>query len=230
MGKLSKAVFIVEGASKPNDRITVQYNPASFNLDKTVTHADIAIPGLNSPLSQFVNGGTEKLTVSLFFDTTDKGMGDKVVSVTTETDKIYALANVDSDKHAPPICRFHWGDHFAGAHVGTVQGSRRDGFRCVFENIKQEFSLFSPGGVPLRATLTVILREYRPLHEQVVKANPRSPDRTHVRVLARGEQLASLAHEHYRDAGAWRVIAAENEIEDPRRLQPGTVLTVPAIA
>jgi hypothetical protein len=229
MGKLSKAVFIVEDAQPPNNVVPVQYNPASLNLDKAVTHADITIPGLNSPLTQFVHGASEKLTVTLFFDTTDKGMGDIVVPVTTETDRIYALANVDSDKHAPPICRFHWSDHFAGAHVGTVQGSRRDGFRCVVENIKQEFTLFSPGGVPLRATVTVVLREYRPLHEQVVKANPRSPDRTHVRVLARGDQLAGLAYEHYRDAGAWRAIALKNHIEDPRRLQPGTAVIVPAI-
>lgn len=229
MGKLSKAVIIVEGATAPNDRISVQYNPTSFTLDKSVTHAEIAIPGLNSPLTQFVQGGTEKLSLTMLFDTTDKGMGDQVTSVTTETDKIYALAMVDSDKHAPPICRFHWGDQFPGRHVGTVQASRRDGFRCVFESIKQEFTLFSPGGVPLRANLTCTLREYRPLHEQIVQANPRSPDRTHTRVLARGEQLATLAYQQYRDVAAWRVIATENKIEDPRRLTPGTVLTIPRI-
>jgi len=50
-----------------------------------------------------------------------------------------------------------------------------------------------------------------------------------VHVLARGGQLAALAGEHYRDPGAWRSIATANGLEDPRRLLPGTALTIPAI-
>ena len=229
MSKLAKAVFIVEGGTPPNDKVVVQYNPTSFNLEKGVTHATINIPGLNSPITQFVHGGIEKLTVALFFDTTDKGMGESAVAVTTESDKVYALAQVDSRTHAPPILRFQWGKQFAGTYIDAANGNKRDGFRCVIENIKQDFDLFSPAGVPLRATLTVTLREYLPLHEQIAKANRQSPDRTHVHVLARGEQLAGLAAEHYRDPGAWRSIATANALEDPRRLVPGTALTIPAI-
>ena len=40
---------------------------------------------------------------------------------------------------------------------------RRNAFRCIVESVKQKFTLFSPEGVPLRATLTVTLREYRQL-------------------------------------------------------------------
>ena len=229
MSKLAKALFIVEGRQPPDNKVPVQYNPTSFNLDKSITHADITIPGLNSPLTQFVHGGTEKLTVTLYFDTTDKGMGDGATAVTTESDKVYALAQVDAKTHAPPILRFQWGKQFSGTYVDEANGNKRDGFRCVIENIKQDFDLFSPAGVPLRATLTVVLREYLPLHDQIAKANRQSPDRTHVHVLARGEQLAALAAEHYRDPGAWRAIATANGLEDPRRLLPGTALTIPAI-
>ena len=81
-GDISKAVFLVEGRTAPNDRVVVQYNPTSIQLDKKVSYASIAIPGLNSPLSQFVNGGAETLTVQLLFDTTDGGMGDEAKPVT----------------------------------------------------------------------------------------------------------------------------------------------------
>ena len=57
--------------------------------------AEIAIPGLDSPLQQFVRGQTEKLTVDLFFDTTEDGTGAGATSVTTQTDQIYALVKIE---------------------------------------------------------------------------------------------------------------------------------------
>ena len=79
-----------------------------------MTFAEIGIPGLTAPLQQFVRGNAEVLTVELFFDTSDKGMGGDATSVATETDKIYSLARIDPDGHAPPIVEFHWGSGLSG--------------------------------------------------------------------------------------------------------------------
>ena len=38
MSRLATAVFIVEGGTPPNDKVVVQYNPTSFNLEKAITH------------------------------------------------------------------------------------------------------------------------------------------------------------------------------------------------
>src|SRR5262245_45420480 len=99
---------------------------------------------------------------------------------------------------------------------------RRNGFKCIVESIKQKFTLFSPAGVPLRATLSVTLREYKTLEEQLAHLNLMSPDRTHSHVVQNGETLSSLAGRFYQNPGNWRFIADENQIEDPRRLQVGT--------
>ena len=163
-------------------------------------------------MQQFVRGNAEKLTLDLFFDTTEHGMGPSAVSVTTETDKIYQLIKIDPEQHAPPILTFLWNDKFPGSSIGappkkraggsdkvvtsvpegepsaldtavSATGSsgataldsaghssakqRVNGFRCIIEFIKQNFTLFSSEGVPLRATLTVSLREYRTLNDQL---------------------------------------------------------------
>src|SRR5262249_15531360 len=116
----------------------------------------------------------------------------------------------------------------AGAAAAAVNGNqRRNGFKCIVESVKQKFTFFSPEGVPLRATLTVTLREYKTLDEQLAQLNLSSPDRTHSHVVERGETLASIAARFYQQAGEWRVIADANGIEDPRRLPVGMFLTIP---
>ena len=210
--------------------IKASYNPTEFTLEKGVQLAEIAIPGLDTPLLQFVRGQNEKLSLDLFFDSTEDGMGDNAVSVTKKTDEVYQLAKIKPDAHAPPICLFVWGDGFPGANVEAEVGSqRRYGFQCVVESVRQQFTLFSPKGVALRATLTLSLREYRTLEEQLPQQNPSSPERTHGHVLQRGETLSRIAAEFYRRPQEWRPIAERNGIDDPRRLSPGMFLTVPPI-
>ena len=53
------------------DTIEFQFNPSELSFQKGVQIAEIAIPGLDAPLLQFVRGQNETLTLDLFFDTTD---------------------------------------------------------------------------------------------------------------------------------------------------------------
>lgn len=249
MEKLAKGKLRVEWF-KPRDDgskfsdVEFQFNPTELSYDKSAQIAEITIPGLDSPLQQFVRGNSEKLTLELFFDETDHGMGQNATSVTKRTDLFYQLIKIESDRHAPPICTFFWNQEFPGSSLGnqadttktnqpgagssTAAGNQsRNGFRCVVESVKQKFTLFSPEGVPLRATLTVVLREYKTLAEQLPQLNKTSPDLTHSHVLHSGETLSSVAADFYQHPGDWRFIADANAIEDPRRLTAGFFLTIP---
>jgi nucleoid-associated protein YgaU len=116
------------------------------------------------------------------------------------------------------------------ALVAPSLGSQgRNGFRCIMESIKQKFTLFSPDGVPLRATLTVALREYKTLDDQLAKIPTASPDRTHAHVLGQTDSLSSVAQLYYDSSAEWRAIADRNGIDDPRRLSIGQMLEVPRI-
>jgi LysM repeat protein len=267
-----KALLRVEWSPTELEDIHVQYNPTDLSFEKSVQYAEVTIPGLDAPLQQYVRGQAEKLTVDLFYDTTDQGMGPGATSVTAWTDKIYQLTKVHPELHAPPRCTFLWSEHFPGSSIGqgasstgaaaadtrnaasqiadgvggglgavieAVAGSgagraplgnqRRNGFKCVVESVRQKLTLFSPDGVPLRATLSVTFREYRTLGELVGHPNTASPDRTHAHVVAAGDTLSAIANRYYGKAANWRPIADENEVEDPRRLRPGTPLTVPSL-
>lgn len=232
MEQLQHAVIKVKWQSGAEEKpIPVKFNPTEFSLEKSVQIAEIAIPGLDSPLLQFVRGQNEKMTVDLFFDTTEDGMGAGAKSVTTYTDQIYQLAKIEPQRHAPPICKFIWNAKFPGCDVEHIGNQKRNEFKCVVESVKQKFTLFSPEGVPLRATLTVTLREYKTLDEQLKGLNLQSPDRTQSHVVQSDETLAGIAARHYQRPGEWRRLALveENGIEDPRRLRVGSFLTIPPI-
>ena len=63
--------------------IKALFNPERYTHTKGVQIAEIPVPGLDSPILQFVRGQNEKITMELFFDTTDHGMVDNVVDVRT---------------------------------------------------------------------------------------------------------------------------------------------------
>jgi hypothetical protein len=234
-----KAVILAHWHQRAAEPIPVQYNPGEFTLDKQVQIGEAMIPGLDAPLQQFVRGNAEKLTLDLFCDTTEYGMGEGATSVTTVTDRIYQLIRIEPTRHAPPILTFLWNDEFPGNRIGAgadtpgappLGSQRRNAFRCVMDSLKQKFTLFSAEGVPLRATLTVSLREYRDLNEQLDQLNLSSPDRTHVHVLQQGDTLAAVARRYYDNPAQWRTVAEANRIEDARRTTPGAFLRVPPLS
>jgi hypothetical protein len=236
MPKPLKATFqTVNPDGTLGDPLLVNYNPTEYTLSKGAQLAEIAIPGLDSPILQFVRGQSETMSLDLFFDTTEAGMDDSAVSVTTVTDLFYQMVKINGITHAPPIVFFSWGATFPGQRTYTslapvTTGSQlRYGFKCVVESVRQRYTLFSPQGVPLRATLTVSLKEYKTLAEQIAQINAQSADHSHTHVVQIGETLNQISTAVYNDPTQWRAIANQNNIADPINLQPGQVLQIPPL-
>ena len=95
------------------------------------------------------------------------------------------------------------------------------------ESISEEFNLFSPGGVPLRAKLNVSFREAWTISQQLQVTPRHSSDRTTLHRVVRGETICQIAYEFYDDPTQWRLIADANNLDNPRLLTPGQVLTIP---
>lgn len=212
--------------------VEAQFNPTELTFQKGVQIAEIPIPGLDSPVLQFVRGQTESLSLDLFFDTTDHGTaGSSVVAVTEKTNPFYQLLKIDRSTHAPPVLGVTWGagEFPASSYDAAATARHEHGFQCVVESVQQRFTLFSPEGVPLRATLSVKLKEYKTLQQQVEEIRHESRDRTHSRVVQRGETLAAIAAEVYDDPRLWRPIAEHNGITDPLTLAAGRVLEIPPV-
>jgi LysM repeat protein len=112
------------------------------------------------------------------------------------------------------VCLFVW-----GAYV----------FPCLIERASKKFTMFLPTGIPVRATLSVTLREYVDPH-LLTKGTPlSSPDRTKNRVIKQGDSLWLLAAQEYGDPTQWRAIADANHLANPRILEPGTEIVIPPL-
>ena len=209
-----------------DDPFPVQFNPNELAFSRASQYADIAIPGLPMPISQFVRGNAETLSIELLFDATDEGMGPGKDGVTEKVNQFHAFVQVDGTIHATPLVRIAWGSHFPGnSYASAAQTSGH--FDAQVLSVARAFTLFANDGTPLRAKVTVALKEYASLAKQIAAVNYQSPDHTRSHTVQQGETLPLIAHDAYGDVRKWRVIAEHNGLSDVRRIAPGTVLSLP---
>jgi nucleoid-associated protein YgaU len=208
--------------------ITVPWAPAELTWSKSAVYADVAIPGLEQPLVQFVRGDAETLTLELVLDSTETGTGAAAVPVTEQVEQLHRLVRIDGALHSPPLVRVSWGRGFPGSAMGV--GTTPEGrFTAVVLSVQRRFTLFSPEGAPLRATVTLSLKQYATVESQLKAINYQSADHTRVHVVAEGETLPLVAHDAYGDARLWRVVAEHNALAEVRDLVPGTALELPPL-
>lgn len=202
------------------ERVPCLFNPAQLSISRSNSWTGNPMPGRDVPRLRYSGANPGTLRVELFFDTTDDGS-----AVTKYTSKIVALMDVDpslpgadaaTSNVRPPYVTFHWGDLHS--------------FKAVVADLGLTFTYFSTSGVPLRATMALLLQQYEP-SQAFGRQNPTSgtpqPHRTH-RVQP-GETLDRIAARYYGDATRWRSLAAANGIEDPLRLAVGSVLAIPRV-
>ena len=208
------------------DPLSVKFNPTDLTFSRNAVFAEIAIPGLALPISQFVRGDAETLAIELTFDSTESGMGEGAKGVTSMVHAFHQFVQVEGARHATPLVRVSWGADFPGnaySNAAAPSGS----FDARVLSVGRKFTLFAPDGTPLRATVSLALKEYVPLVDQLAMINHQSPDHTRTHVVQQGETLPLIAHDAYGDVDSWRVIADYNAISDVRQVAPGTVLLLP---
>ena len=211
MAKLKKACLQAENGSN-KERIEVLFNPAEYSIEKGNQVSKTPLPGLKSPISSFVNGTEDTLTLELFFDTyTDGNRAD----VSKLTEKVAKLMEIDKTLHAPPIVHFKWG---------------KFDFRAVIERLSQKFTMFLDDGTPVRATLNVTFKEYTTVEKQVKQLGLQSADWSKLYRVTELDSLWMLADGEYHDPGEWRLIADANNIENPRLLEVGSNIRLPPLS
>jgi Contractile injection system tube protein len=128
--------------------------------------------------------------------------------------------NNEGTKLLPPL-KFQWGSfELRGQSVITA----------TLASVTISYERFTATGVPIRANVTISLQPQTA--GQRGQQNPTSgglPNRSG-HVLSSGETLAGLALAKYGNPARWRALAEENQLDDPLRVQPGSVLYVPSRA
>jgi nucleoid-associated protein YgaU len=214
----------INGRQK-NQPIEVLFNPAEYSLEKGNTFQSTPLPGLATPVTQWVTGNADVLTMDLFFDTYAKSSRHSNVQqredVRNYTRKISSLMDVDPTLHSPPIVQFIW-----GPPIGSPENLQ---FTGTIEKVSQKFTYFLDDGTPVRATLNITIKEYKTVKDQLAEIGRESPDHTKMRVFKDGESLWFYAAEEYLDPGEWRVIADQNKLDNPRLIESGTELELPPL-
>jgi len=212
-------------------RVTVQFNPETLR----VSFANQVVPP-NNPggqdqregSTQFVGKGTTKMTVQLWFDVTgvlpeSKRKVTDVRDLTKEV--IYFItpkpAADDETKYLPPGIRFLW---------GSFQ------FDGVVDSLEESLEYFSPDGRPLRASVSLALsqqqievRRNRDFRPNPPNAPGGAAGTRPLSQAAAGDSVQGMASGRGRGSD-WQSIAAANNIENPRLLQPGQLLDLNARA
>lgn len=172
----------------------------------------------NVPRRSFSGGEAPKLSMTLFFDTSDSGM-----DVRTYIDPLVSLTYVNKLTRAfgearPPLVKFVW---------GRFSASASSSFMAYIPSVSVSYSLFLADGTPIRAEAAVEFVGYSdPL--DLPSQNPTSrSDMRSVHMVIEGQRLDQIAFQEYGDAAEWRRIADANHLLDPFDLKPGQQLKIP---
>lgn len=127
---------VLEGPGAGTGAIAVQFNPVS--LEYTISNQFDDRNG-NNGARQFVKKSTAKLAMTLVYDTTDDGSD---VRIQTETiSRLLEPARDGRKKYAPKV-QFGWGTYT---------------FKGVIEQYRETIDFFAASGVPLRASIALVL-------------------------------------------------------------------------
>jgi nucleoid-associated protein YgaU len=221
--KEQNAYLLIEGSR----RIPCMFNPSELSMTLSNswsasgdgdTKKSEAIPGKGVQTLTFGGANNGSLDLTLFFDTTAEG-----VAVTQYTSQVVALMEIDPNiagtnikrrRGRPPTVEFAWGG--------------MKSFPSVIESLTLRFTYFSAKGMPLRATMSLSLKQYaeaRAYGPQNPTSGTPVPHKVH-RVQP-GETLDRISAQYYGDSTKWRSLAVANGIEDPLDLRPGAMLAIP---
>ena len=216
-----KKALYKPGAEK--DTITFQFNPKEYQVKKGAKWERRNTSGArDSSRPQYTGAEPRSLTLELFLDGSDEA-GDTAEGsagdVSTQVELLMSCTapvprTIQSGTPLPPFVQFGWGTKVL--------------FTAFVKSVSAKYTLFTPGGMPVRAVCTINLEE--------VSGEPGGQNPTSGALAARdshtltaGDSLQSLAYKAYGNAELWRHIAEANDIDDPMRLKLGSTVLVPAL-
>lgn len=189
--------------------LPILFNPEKLSFSRSVTWRDKINGARNTPKAEWKGGGAEKLSLKLFLDQSFMPMGIGVYMFLLKQ----TLNRPPAIFQEPPLVQFVWGlTHSPMSYV---------------ESLDYEYTLFTPGGKPIQAEVSLRLVEQDMGWRNLLPINPtsRSEARKTWRVTE-GETLDWIAFHEYGDSAHWRHIAKVNKLLNPLKLHTGQILKI----
>jgi Contractile injection system tube protein/Phage P2 GpU len=131
--------------------VDAQYNPKELQIDKSVPWQKHNKANANGLQLEFTGAEGRTMSIDLLFDGYEENASIQDSVAVLETLATVREPNSSEDEmRRPHHCVVVW---------GTVMGGGDNKFKCVIEQISTKYTMFSQGGIPLRATVTLKLKE-----------------------------------------------------------------------
>lgn len=157
-------------------------------------------------------------TLSLKFTIDCTGVVEGTQPGDSVYDKVNGLADLlyvyNSDGHSPSYVVVTYGELL---------------FKGRLEKMDTKYQLFSSGGVPLRATVSLVFKRFMTGKEERKKFSKQSPDMSRLVTVKEGETLPYLCHRMYGDSLLVREVARFNDLDSFRDIPAGTQLLFPPL-
>jgi Contractile injection system tube protein/LysM domain len=211
-----------EAEINPERNAPVQFNPESLKV--SFANQLQTPPGAGDqngpPARQFIGAGTTKLSLTLWFDVTaelpEKYKNTNDVRQLTQRVAYFITPAKKGDIILPPAVRFVW---------GSFQ------FDGLMESLEESLEFFSEDGRPLRASMTLNLSQQKITDFAFAKLKSSgglpAPGTRPLTQAPTGSTLQGMAASQGK-GNNWQSIAQANNIENPRRLQPGQLIDMNA--
>lgn len=215
-----------ENEINPDKTAKVQFNPETLKVSfaNQIETPQGAGDQRGTPARQFVGAGTTKLSLQLWFDVTaplpEGQTQEKDVRKLTQKVAYFITPKPEGKKFTPPGVRFIW---------GSFQ------FDGLMESLEESLEFFSNEGIPLRASMTLNLTQQKITEFTFKKEGSGEaalPGTRPFTPAPNGSSVQQMADSQGK-GDDWQSIAAANNIENPRMLQPGQLIdmnaTLPSI-
>lgn len=198
-----------------NEVVNFMFNPFEYSIKKSNSWTPNSVVGLNLPKLQFHEGQAQTLSLTLHFDSQARGTDVREYSAPLWTMMMIDTnrRNSESGKSEPPPVKFKW---------------NRLEFKAVITSMTEKITLFSDAGVPLRSSVDVSLQQYidnSDIPPQIAQQGSGQAAPTTATVV-QGDRPDNIAAQNGGNPANYRQIAADNNIDNPLNVPPGTNLRV----
>ena len=195
-----------------------QINPAEFSHSFGIQYDKTTSQGSAGVEPKFSRMDDERVSFSIVLDGTGvvpavPGQPADVKGQLAQLNKVvYEYVELCSE---PPYVRLLWGTLI---------------FFGRLESLKSQYTLFKPGGDPLRAKVDMsFVGAMSKEEERRITSRASTSELTRTATLRDGESLTDVCARIYGDPSVFAKVARHNGLTQTRNLKPGTVLMFPPL-
>ncbi|MFO0750796.1 MAG: LysM peptidoglycan-binding domain-containing protein [Myxococcota bacterium] len=223
-GTLEKAKFLCYPWS-PDELIIAAPSEIKFFLNPSSIHVEKSMSFTEEPHVQTTSGvkysHTHPICLNigeLWFDTYDTRKSVREEHI----DALESLVDYDPRSHYPQVIVFVFGEFSHRTRHNTV-------YTFFLSKLSVDYTMFLPDGTPVRAKVSVCLKQVLPQRTQEEQNPKGSPDHAKLYTVKQGDTLQKISTYAYGTPVEWRRIADANGLDDPMTLRPGRKLNLPPI-